>query len=100
MLGGVTVSDPFAGLLSRHVKRSKETLVFWAAWLLVFHWVDLLWLAMPELDGKFHFGLIDVTCLIGIGGIYVASLLRIALRHPLRTVGDPRLDESLAFQNI
>jgi hypothetical protein len=38
--------------------------------------------------------------LIGIGGIYVASLLRLALRHPLRPIADPRLEESLAFQNI
>jgi hypothetical protein len=91
---------PFAGLLSRHVKRAKEWLVFWAVWLLVFHWVDMLWVVMPEYDGRVHVGAIELLCLIGIGGIYVAGLLRIGLRHALRPVMDPRLPESLTFQNI
>ena len=34
---------PFAGLLSRHAKRRKPVLVFWAVWLLVFHWIDVSW---------------------------------------------------------
>jgi hypothetical protein len=91
---------PFAGLLSRHVKRAKGWLVFWAVWLLVFHWVDMLWVVMPEYDGRVHVGVIEILCLIGMGGIYVAGVLRIALRHALRPVMDPRLPESLAFQNI
>jgi hypothetical protein len=92
---------PFAGLLSRHVKRAKEILVFWAVWLLVFHWLDMYWVIMPEFDdGHVHFGLIEILCFLGIGGIYVAGLLRIGLRHALRPVMDPRLPESLTFQNI
>jgi hypothetical protein len=91
---------PFAGLLSRHVKRAKELLLFWAIWMLVFHWLDMLWLVMPEYDGRFHLGVQEILCLIGIGGLYVAGLLRIGLRHSLRPVMDPRLPESLTFQNI
>jgi hypothetical protein len=30
---------PFGGLLSRHVKRNRKALLFWAIWVLVFHWV-------------------------------------------------------------
>jgi hypothetical protein len=91
---------PFAGLLSRHVKRNKGALVFWAIWLLAFHWLDLYWLIMPELDGKLHMGLIELACFVGIGGIYLAALLRIALRHSVRPLADPRLHESLVFENI
>jgi len=91
---------PFVGLLSRHVKRNQKTLLFWAIWMLVFHWLDLLWLIMPELDGGFHLGIVEVLCFLGIGGICLAAVLRIALRHSLRPVADPRLTESLAFQNI
>lgn len=98
LLGHLIV--PFAGLLSRHVKRSHSLAAFWAAWMLIFHWLDLYWLVMPEFDGHVHLGIVELACLLGIGGIYVATLLRLALRHNLRPVRDPRLSESLAFQNI
>jgi hypothetical protein len=91
---------PFGGLLSRHVKRRKTVLAFWAGWMLVFHWIDLFWIVMPELDGKFHFGFVDVACLTGIGGIWAATILRLAMRHKLAAVADPRFGESLAFENI
>lgn len=91
---------PFLGLLSRHVKRRRQLLGFWAVWLLVFHWLDLFWLVMPELDGKLYFGVIEVLCFVGIGGVYIATAMRIAMQHNLRPIADPRLSESLAFENI
>ncbi|HEX8520765.1 MAG TPA: hypothetical protein VF669_00830 [Tepidisphaeraceae bacterium] len=91
---------PFAGLLSRHIKRQTGVLAFWAAWILVFHWVDLFWVAMPELDGRFHLGLIELLCFVGIGGIFMATHLRLMAKHPLRPLHDPRLAESVAFQNV
>jgi hypothetical protein len=91
---------PFVGLLSRHVKRAKGLLVFWAVWLLVFHWVDLFWLIMPALDGKFHFGLLEPLCLVGMGGIFVAVILWIAQQHSIVAVGDPRLHDAIVFENI
>jgi hypothetical protein len=52
---------PFFGLLSRHAKRNKTVLAFWAAWLLVVHWVDVYWLVMPALQSEeFPLGLVDV----------------------------------------
>lgn len=40
---------PFAGLLSRHVKRDPKRLAFWAVFILVFHAVDLYFIARPNL---------------------------------------------------
>ena len=91
---------PFAGLLSRHVKRQRTALAFWAVWLLVFHWIDLYWLIVPELDGKAYFGLLDVATFVGIGGIFLAAFVRLLARHSLRPRKDPRLVESVAFENI
>jgi hypothetical protein len=91
---------PFAGLLSRHVKRRKTALAFWAVWLLVFHWIDLYWLIVPELDGKAYFGLLDVVTFVGIGGIFLAAFVRLLARHSLRPRMDPRLVESVAFENM
>jgi len=97
LFGGLLI--PFAGLLSRHVKRRGWSLAFWAVWVLVFRWVDMYWIAMPELTGKVYFGLVEILCFLGIGGIFVATLLRLLSRHALRPVHDPRVVESMAFQN-
>ena len=91
---------PFAGLLSRTVKRNRGLLAFWAVWVLVFHWMDIWWLVMPELDGGFHFGLVDIAATIGVGGIFLAAALRRAAGVALRPTQDPRLGEALAFENL
>jgi hypothetical protein len=67
---------------------------------LVFHWVDIWWLSMPELDGRVHFGVVEILCFLGVGGVFFATLLRLLAKHPLRPLNDPRAFESLAFQNV
>jgi hypothetical protein len=92
---------PFLGLLPRAAKRRKEVLCFWAVWLLAAHWLDLYWLVMPNVAGSgLPPGPIDLACLVGIGGIFLAGLVRTAEGRPLLAGGDPRFDESLAFENI
>ncbi len=95
---------PFPGLLSRHVKRNPATLSFWAVWMLVFCWFDIFWLVAPQLDnGVLHLGPLDLAehlaVLLGIGGIFVAFVLRKASHDSVRAMRDPRLADSLAFQN-
>lgn len=91
---------PFLGLLSRHVKRHPAGLVFWASWMLVMHWVDLYWLTMPELTTRSRPLLIEIICLAGMGAVFLAGLARRAGGRNLVAVRDPRLHESLNFQNI
>ena len=97
---------PFAGLMSRHVKRRLEVLTFWACWVLTFHLLDSYWLVMPEYHaaGGPHWSafsiLIDLAAFLGIGGVFVATLLRNMAPYSLRPVADPRLPEALAFHNI
>lgn len=91
---------PFAGLLSRHVKRNRGSLVFWAAWIMVFHWVDLFWVIMPEYSRTVTLGAIELLCLVGLGGVFVGSLIWRLSVAPLRPVRDPRLPEALVFQNF
>lgn len=88
---------PFAGLLSRHVKRHGFGLTFWAAWILVFHAVDMFWLVGPELNGKLNFGLPEIAAFLGIGGLFVGMVTRELSGALLRPVKDPRAVESLAF---
>jgi hypothetical protein len=91
---------PFAGLISRHVKRRERMLTFWAVWLLVFHFVDMVWIVLPEMRRGFSLHLIDLLAFVGIGGVLVAAWIRFAAHHRLRPVADPRVDESAVFVNV
>jgi hypothetical protein len=95
---------PFGGLLSRHVKRNRTSIGFWAVWVLVFCWLDMFWMVAPQLDnGILHLGPLDLcehlAVLLGIGGIFVAFVVRRAAHDSVRAMRDPRLADSLAFQN-
>ena len=91
---------PFAGLMSRFTKRRILLMAFWAVWILVMHWVDLFWLIMPELSPEgVPLQAMDVTMLLGLGGLYVAALALLAGDRSLIARRDPRLAESLNFEN-
>jgi hypothetical protein len=90
---------PFCGLMPRRAKRNKRVLAAWAAWLLVMHWVDLYWLAVPHAGSGPAFSVLDLLCLAGMAGLYGAVLLRIAADRQLIPRRDPWLAESLAFRN-
>ena len=72
-----------------------------AGWMLFMHYVDIYWLVMPTAHhGEFHPNLVlDITCWLGIGGIFFAVLVHLMQRGSLIPVRDPRLAESLAFEN-
>ncbi len=95
---------PFAALLSRHMKRCRPAMAFWAVWILVFHYLETYWVVMPEsvphASTTFRPAIIDLTVLIGVGGIFIAAWLYVAGRAAIRPLADPRLDEALAFENI
>lgn len=92
---------PFFGLLSRHVKRHKKALSFWACWILVVIYLDMYWLIIPKLspDGL-SFGLIELGTWVGLGGVLVAAMAYRAKGVVLVPIKDPRLGKSLAFENI
>lgn len=88
---------PFAGLLSRHVKRHSFGLIFWAVWVLAFHLVDMYWCIMPELDGGFHFGIPEIAGVLGVGGLFFGVFIWALSGAALRPMRDPRTAESLGF---
>jgi len=100
---------PFLGLVSRHIKRRRATLLFWAVWILAIHWIDLYWLVMPSMHGGAHehvvqtavpFHPVDFLFLLGFGSLFLAGLFFRAGSRSLVPVKDPRLEESLAFKNF
>jgi hypothetical protein len=92
---------PFFGLLSRHIKRNKKTLGFWAVWMLVMVWIDMFWLVKPALGGaEMPVGLLDILCFVGVTCTFIASVAFNARNKNLVPVKDPRLARSLAFENF
>ncbi len=101
---------PFLGLMARTVRRSKKFLLFASIYLLIMHWIDHYWLVMPQLNAAIFPGyeynttlpfppLPELLCLIGMGGIFVASFCLIAGKRSLVPVHDPRLYEALNYDN-
>ena len=91
---------PFVCLMSRHVKRCTGSLVFFAGWLVVMHAIDLWWIVMPELGPSFAIGWMEIGLVVGLSGIYFAPVFRRLASASLVPTADPRLPESIAFENI
>ena len=91
---------PFLYLLGRTVKRRAATLALGGAWLLAMHFVDLYWQVMPTLHTEgVRVTPLDVAAFAAIGGCFVSSAGWLMRREALVPVRDPRLEESLAFEN-
>jgi hypothetical protein len=91
---------PFLFLMGRAVKRRGWTLAIGGAWLLVMHFVDLYWMVMPTLHPEgVRPSALDLAALVTVGGAFVAAASWLMRRHALVPLRDPRLAESLAFEN-
>ena len=91
---------PFLILISRYVKRRPVLLAGVGVYMVLMTWMDIYWLVMPEFSpGVARFGLMDILCFMGLTGVYSLVLALMLRRHSLIPVGDPRLHESLVFEN-
>ncbi len=110
---------PFLLLISKHPKRIRATLLVMACWMLVIHWLDLYWLVVPKIPVDIYYmtsyemlletnagtstllaSLVNWTLLVGMGGLMVGATLRSLRQRALVPLRDPRLHESLAFENM
>jgi hypothetical protein len=92
---------PFFFLLPRQFKRNAGTLVGAALWILAMHFVDIYWLVIPSIQGLgARPGLVDVAALVCVGGVFLAGFGWLLVKSPLVPAFDPRLSESLAFENV
>ncbi len=92
---------PFILLMSRHVKRNLGALRFFAIFLLVMHWLDLYWNVMPVLHPDSAMpSWMDLTTMMGMGGVFLYLFWRGMSRNALVTFNDPKLEESIKFENI
>ena len=68
--------------------------------LLLMHILDLYWVIMPTVspDG-IHVTVTDISTFLAIGGIYFYVFIKMMSKGYLIPVNDPRIDESLKFEN-
>jgi hypothetical protein len=91
---------PFFYLMGRAVKRRGWTLAIGGVWLLAMHFVDLYWQVMPTLHPEgVRPSILDVAAFFAVGGCFVATASWLMRRQALVPLRDPRLAESLAFEN-
>jgi hypothetical protein len=86
---------PFVLLLSRRVKRSTTALAVVATVVLLARFADLYWLVVPAFDAtapRIH--PLDITTLLGVGGLWLAVFVRQLEGRPLLPLGDPSLPET------
>jgi hypothetical protein len=92
---------PFLYLMGRTVKRKGATLAVGGAWVLAMHFVDLYWQVMPTLHPEgLRPSVLDVAALLAVGGCFVAAAGWLMRRQALVPLRDPRLAESIAFENV
>jgi hypothetical protein len=86
---------PFLLLLSRDLKRDARRLALVAGTVFVLRALDLFWMIAPDAPlgheghGGFHPHWMDLTALVGVGGVWMWLFTRALLRRPLVTVGEP-----------
>ena len=87
---------PFLLLLSRNLKRDARRLAQVAVVLLAMRVLDLFWLVAPDVPlghESGHAGLsvhwMDLTAVIGVGGLWLWYFLRSLSQRPLLSVGEP-----------
>ena len=86
---------PFLLLLSRDLKRDARRLALVAGTVFVLRALDLFWLIAPDAPlgheghGGLHVHWMDLTALVGVGGVWIWLFTRALLRRPLVTIGEP-----------
>ncbi len=91
---------PFWVLISRGAKRIPAVLGFMCLWVLVMHWFDFFWIAMPVHHAEhatMHW--LDFTCWLGLFGVVVGLFFYRLSRHSLVPEKDPYLATSIRFTN-
>ncbi len=90
---------PFLALITRAAKRNFKVLKAVAVWLLIMHFVDLYWIVLPVYSTEPHLSWMDVTTVVGIGGIFLWYFWLQTASGPVIPVSDPKLEDSIKFVN-
>lgn len=91
---------PFAALMSRHIKGHPGLLALGAGWMLLMHWLDLVWVVMPAMGPELRIGGVEIGLLVALASVFTIGLLQTLARYSLVPLGDPRLGESVVHETV
>lgn len=87
---------PFLILLNREQKHKKGVLTFVATTVVIMHFLEIYWIAMPTLNAHgIHFSWIDVSTFLGLGGIFFGLFFWRFKQNSMIPENDPKLEECL-----
>jgi hypothetical protein len=95
---------PLWFLMSRHVKRNRKLLGAAAVWMLFIHYVDIYYIAMPNIPHDvmhgFHPDWLNLTTLLAVGGCYGAAIASRFTKDAVVPYRDPQLNASMNYDNF
>lgn len=93
---------PFFALMPRGNKRDDCVLWYVAWFMLIAHWIDLLWVTQPEMKHGGHelsqgptVGLIEIGVTLGFVGFFGLAIFSFLQKNKIVAIGDPKLTESV-----
>lgn len=86
---------PFLALLPRRMKRTPDTVVKWAYWLIAASWLDAFWMIMPNYSTKPFIPVFEVGIFLGFIGALGLVVKKFLNTHPVQPQKDPRVQEAL-----
>lgn len=87
---------PFLTLLNREQKHKRAVLGFVATVVVIMHFLEIYWIAMPTLsEHGIHFTWMDITTFLGLGGMFFGLFFWRFKQNSMIPENDPRLDECL-----
>ncbi|MFN1835320.1 hypothetical protein AB2B38_008660 [Balneola sp. MJW-20] len=88
---------PFLVLLNRESKHSRKILGIVSALVLIIHFFEIHWIALPVLyEHGIHFSWMDITTFLGLGGVFFGLFFSRFKKHKMIPVNDPKLDDCLS----
>lgn len=90
---------PYFGLLSQPSKMDPKRLKVISLWILIAHFYDLYWLAMPNLNKKeFLFSWIEISFILVTIGLLIVGFFKLSGKNNLVAIGDPKLKRGIDFR--
>ncbi|HEX6982646.1 MAG TPA: hypothetical protein VF181_07785 [Balneolaceae bacterium] len=86
---------PFLVLLPKGTKTNYKVITAVSILILVSHFIELYWIAMPVLSHSFHFDWITLASFLGLGGVFFGLFFYRFKQSKMIPVNDPRLGDSL-----
>lgn len=91
---------PFLLLINRDLKNNRALVAVVSIIVLVMHFLEIYWIALPTMDtGDAHgiaFSWIDIAAFIGLGGIFFGLFFNKFQKQSMVPLNDPKMEDCLS----